>query len=154
MSQTNTNTTTNTNNGQNRNQNSRRGGQGQGGPSSRSHGDHSNNCGNNLTTKYAFEGKMKDGLISKLIVIKTGHRPTQYKKIIDTLFVLCVDKNYQGLNEAVWTGNDLVEADFMPLYPDAIQWSTTHHVQISTVHLLDVPQADGSCHAKFETLKP
>ena len=42
---------------------------------------------------------MKDGPISKLIITKTGSRPTQYKKIIDTLPVLCADKNYQGLDE-------------------------------------------------------
>ena len=96
---------------------------------------------------------MKDGLISKLIITKTGHWSTQYKMIIDTPPVLCTDKNYLGLDEVVWTGNNFVEADFMPLYPDAIQWSTTHHVQIITINLMDVTQADGSRPARFETLE-
>ena len=54
-----------------------------------------NNRGNNsIANTYSFEGKMKDSPISKLIITKTGHRSTQYKKIVDTLPVLCVDKNY------------------------------------------------------------
>ena len=90
---------------------------------------------------------MKDSPISKLIIIKIGHQPTQYKKIIDTLPLLCTDKNYQGLDEDVQTGNNLVEADFMPLYSDAIQWSitVTHHVQFSTINPLDEPVANASC---------
>ena len=50
---------------------------------------------------------MKDGPISKSIITETGHWPTQYKKIVDTLPVLCIDKNFQGLDEVIWTGNDL-----------------------------------------------
>ena len=80
MSQTNT----NTNNGHNRNQNSRRGGQDQGGSDSGGRGDCRNDCGNKLIAKYSFEGKMKDSPIFKLLITETGHRPTQYKKIIDT----------------------------------------------------------------------
>ena len=95
MSQTNTNTSTN--NGQNRNQNSGRGGRGRG-PSGSGCGDRRNGCGNNLIAKYAFEGKMKDGPISKLIITEIGHRLTQYKKIVDTLPVLCADKNYRGID--------------------------------------------------------
>ena len=60
---------------------------------------------------------MKDGPISKLLITKTGHRTTQYKKIADTLSVICVDKNFRGLDEAIWTGHDLVERDFIPTYP-------------------------------------
>ena len=51
-------------------------------------GNRRNDRKNNLIAKYVFEGKMKVGPISKLIITKTGHRPTQYKKIIDTLPVL------------------------------------------------------------------
>ena len=57
----------------------------------------------------------------------------KYKNIIDTLPVLCVDKNYQGINDIIWTETDLVEKDFTPPYPDANRWSTTHHVEILTV---------------------
>ena len=85
MSQSNT----NTNNGQNRIQISGRGGQGQG-PAAED-----NCCGNNLiANKYSFKEKMKDGPIFKLRITETRHRPTQYKKVIDTLPVLCADKNY------------------------------------------------------------
>ena len=90
MSQTNTSTATN--NG--KNQNSRRGGQGQNSSGS-GRGKPHNGHGNNLiANKYAFEGKMKDNSISKLLITKIGHRPTQYKKIVDTLPILCADKNF------------------------------------------------------------
>ena len=54
---------------------------------------------------------MKDSPITKLLITETGHSPTQYKKIVDTLPVLCADKNYQGIDDVIWTGNDLVETD-------------------------------------------
>ena len=82
---------------------------------------------------YAFEGNMKNGPISELLVTKTGHRPTQFKKITDTLPVLCTDKNFQSLNEVLWIGINLGEIDFMPPYPNTTQWSSTHHVKIQTV---------------------
>ena len=62
---------------------------------------------------------MKDDLISKLLITKIGHRPTQFKKFTDTLPVLCADKNFQGLDEVVWTGRDLAETDSMSTYSDA-----------------------------------
>ena len=74
---------------------------------------------------------MKDSLISKLLITKTRHSPTQFKTITDTLPVLCADKNFQGLNEVLWTGINLVETNFMPTYPHTNQWSITHHVQVS-----------------------
>ena len=120
MSQTNTNTN-NDNSNTNRNQISGRGGRGQGGPSSRGRGNCSNGCGNNSIAKYSFEGKIKDGPISKLLITETGHRATQYKKVVDTLPVLCADKNYQGIDDVIWNGIDLVEADFTPIYPNANQ---------------------------------
>ena len=132
MTQTNTNT--NTNNGQNRNQIFERGGQGRS-PGDRGRGNCRNNCRNNsIANKYSFEGKLKDGPISKLIIAETGHRPTQYKKVIDTLPILCTDKNYQSLDDAIWNRIDLVEADFTPPYLDVDQWSTTHHVKNITVN--------------------
>ena len=130
MSQTNT----STNNGQNWNQNSRRGGRGQGGPSGRGRGDCRNDCKNKMIAKYAFEGKMEDGPISKLLITNTGYRPNQFKKITVTLSVLCADKNFQGLDEVIQTGRNLVERDFMPTYPDTTQWLNTHHLDIQTVH--------------------
>ena len=95
------NTNTNTNNGHNRNKNSGRGGRGQGGPSAGGRGNRRNNRGNKTIKKYAFKGKMKNSPISKLLITKTGHRPTQFKKITDTLPVLCADKNFQGLDEVL-----------------------------------------------------
>ena len=96
---TNTNTNTNTNNGQNRNQNSNRGGLGRGGPTRGDRGDCHNGRGNTTIAKYTFEGKMKDGPISKFLFTKIRHRPTQFKKITNTLPVLCPDKNFRGLDE-------------------------------------------------------
>ena len=134
------------------NWNSGRGGWGQD-PGSRGCVDCRNDCRNNLIAKCAFERKMKDGPISKLIITKTEHHPTQYNKTVDTLPVLCTDKNYQCLNEVVQTENDLVEADFMLLYLDTIHWSTMYHVQISTVNPMDVSQADGSCPPRLKILE-
>ena len=42
---------------------------------------------------------MKDCPISKLTITKTGHRPSQFKKISDALPVLYVDKNCRDHNE-------------------------------------------------------
>ena len=133
MSQTNT----NTNNCQNRNQISGRGGRGQGGPSGSGRGDHHNGCGNTSITKYSFEGKIKDGTISKLTITKIGHRPSQFKKISDALPLLCAEKNFRGLDEVLQTGHDLVKTNFMLPYPNSTQWSTTHHVQVSIVNPTD-----------------
>ena len=77
---------------------------------------------------------MKDGPIFKLLNTKTRYWPTQYKKIIDTFLVLCADKNYQGIDDVIQTGLNLVEMGFMPTYPDADQWSTTHHVESRIVN--------------------
>ena len=89
---------------------------------------------------------MKDGPISKLLIIKTGHKFTQYKKITDTLPVLYAGKNFQGLDEVIQTGHNLVETDFMPTYPNFTQWSTTHYVQVSTVNQKYPPDAiTGEC---------
>ena len=52
-----------------------------------------------MITEYTFEGKINDGLISKLLITKTGHRPTQFKKITNILPILYTDKNFQGLDE-------------------------------------------------------
>ena len=127
---------------------------GQVGPSNSRRDDCCNGHGNNLIEKYSFEEKMKEGPISKLTITETGHRPTQLKKITDALPVLCADKNFRGLNEVLWTGRDLgVKTDFMPTYPNATQWSTTHHVQVSTVNPFDVPAADGSRPVHFEIME-
>ena len=87
---------------------------------------------------------MKDDPISKLTITETRHQATQYKKIVDTLPVLCADKNYQGIDDVIWNGIDLVEADFTPIYPDANLWSNIHHRGITSVNPADVPVADGS----------
>ena len=86
---------------------------------------------------------MKDSPISKLTITKTGHQATQYKKIIDTLPVLCVDKNYQGIHNVVWNRIDLVEVDLTSIYPDTNKWSNTHHIEIRTINSADVLVANG-----------
>ena len=78
---------------------------------------------------------MKESPISKLTITKTGHRPSQFRKLCDALPVFCADKNYGGLDEVLRTGRDKVEDDSMLAYPNANQWSTTHHIQIATVNL-------------------
>ena len=51
--------------------------------------------------------KMKDGCISKLAITETRYRVTQYKQSIDTLPVLCVDKNYRYINGVLYNWTDL-----------------------------------------------
>ena len=101
---------------------------------------------------------MKDSPISKLIITETRHRPTQYKKVIDTLPVLCADKNYQGLDDIIWNGiNLLVEADFTPQYSGMVYhspcgncslqpnqptrgsywWTSSHHHNNTERHVFD-----------------
>ena len=96
---------------------------------------------------------MKVGPISKLLITKTGHRPNQYKKIVSTLLVLCTGKNFQGLDEVIWTRNNLVETDFMPTYPDANRWSATHNVKVSAVNPMYVPIVNGLRPARFEMME-
>ena len=43
--------------------------------------------------------------------------------------------------------------DSMPQYLDAFRWATTHHRQVSTVNLYDIPQANGSRPKRFETME-
>ena len=148
MSQTNT----NTNNDQNRNQIFGIGWRVQRSPNNSGRDDRRNDRGNNSIAEYSIEGKMKDGPISKLTITKTGHRPSQFKKISDALSVLCTNKNYQGLNEVLRTGHDWVKTGFMPDYLDANRWSTTHHVQISTVNPEAHAEPDESRPVLFQTM--
>ena len=66
-------------------------------------------------------------MISKLTITETKHWATQYKKIVDTLPVpvLCTDKNYQGINDVLCNGINLIKADFTPTCPDTNRWSNT-----------------------------
>ena len=82
MSQTNTNTG---GGNTNRNQNVVRGRQGQVGSRGRGHSNPTSGRGNNSIAKYLFEGKMKDGCLSKLTITESSNRATQYKKTIDAL---------------------------------------------------------------------
>jgi len=84
-------------------------GRDQGGSGCRGRGGRGNYCRNNSIAKYSFKGKMKVGCISKLTITGTGHRAIQYKKIIDTLPVLCVDKNYRCIDDVLCTGTNLVK---------------------------------------------
>ena len=93
MSQTNTSTNTGAGN-TNRNQNTGRGVRGQRGSGGKGRGGSRGNRGNSSIVEYSFDGKMKDDCLSKLAITKSRHQATQYKKIIDALFVLCLDKNY------------------------------------------------------------
>ena len=109
--------------------------------------------GNDSTTnKYSFEGRMKDGPISKLMITKTGHRPSQYKNIVDTLPVLCADKNYWGINDFIQNKINLVETNFIPTYPDTNRWSNTRHVEIETVNPNIAPDTDTGLYPCIITL--
>ena len=72
-------------------------------------------------TKSSFEGKMKDGCLSKLTITKSGHQATQHKKVVDTLHVFCADKNYRYINNIICTNTKLQEVAFLYPYPDTGQ---------------------------------
>ena len=95
---------------------------------------------------------MKDCPISKLIITETRHRPTKYKQIIDTLPVLYVDNNYQGLDDAIWNRIDQVEAAFTPSYPDVDRWSTTYHVKIATINPNNTPDSNTGLRPPIVTM--
>ena len=76
---------------------------------------------------------MKDGPISKLTITNGGQQITKYKKIIDALPVFCKDRGYKFINDVIWTNTELLEAAFLPTYPNATLWSSTYHVQVDVV---------------------
>ena len=89
-------TTTNTGDGNtSRNKKSARDGRDQGGFGGQGHSGCSSNRGNSSIAKYLFEGKMKDGCLSKLTITESANRAIQYKKITYTLPVYCTDKGYR-----------------------------------------------------------
>ena len=141
MSQTNINANTGAGN-TNRNHNAGRGGRGRGGSGGRGRGGRGNNCGKTIA-KYSFEGKMKDGPLSKLTITKGGQRGTQYKKIIDTLPVFCANKGHKFIEDIIRTGTEQLRASFLPTYPVAGRWSNTYHVEVVTVDSTAQPGANG-----------
>ena len=64
---------------------------------------------------------MKDGYIYKMTITESGHQANQYKKIIDTLPVLCVDQYYRCIDDVLCNWIDLDKADFTPPYPNSDQ---------------------------------
>ena len=82
---------------------------------------------------------MKEGHLFKLTITKGGQQTTQYKKIIDALPILCADKGFRFVGEIIRTETELVEATFIPTYPDATQWSTDHEVYVEVVNKQGTP---------------
>ena len=102
------------------------------GSGGRGRGGRGNDCGK-IVAKYSFDGKMKDGPLSKLTITKGGQQATQYKEIIEALPVFCADKGYKFIDDIIWTNTKRLQASFLPLYPDAGRWSNTYHVEVVTV---------------------
>ena len=93
---------------------------------------------------------MKDGPLSKLTITNRGQQATQYKKIIDALPVFCADKGYKFINDVIWTNTELIQAAFLPTYPDPALWSSTYHVQLNIVNPAAIPDAQGLCVLRTE----
>ena len=109
MSQTNTNTNTNTGAGNtNQSHNAGRGRRGRGGSGGQGRSGHGNDHRKNTVARYSFEGKMKDGPLSKLTITKSGQQATQYKKIIDVLPVFCADKGYKFIDNIICTNTKML----------------------------------------------
>ena len=84
---------------------------------------------------------MKEGPLFKLTITKGGQRTTQYKKIIDALPVLCADKGFRYVGKIICTEMELVEATFVPSYPDTTKWSSDHEVYDKVVDRSQLPVA-------------
>ena len=56
------------------------------------------------------------------------------RRISDHLPVFCTDKGYKFIDDVILTNTELLEAAFLPTYPDATLWSSTFHVQIDVVN--------------------
>ena len=61
--------------------------------------------------------KRKDGYLSKLIITKSRHQATQYKKFIDALPGFCTYKNYKYINAIICTSTTLTKDNFLSAYP-------------------------------------
>ena len=122
MSQTNTNTNTNTNTGAgniNQSHNTGSGGREQAVSSSQGRSGRGNDCRNSTIARYSFDWKMKDGLLFKRTITEGGQRPTQYKKIIDALPVICTEKGYRFIDNLICMNAKLLETTIIQTYPDA-----------------------------------
>ena len=81
-----------------------------------------------------------------MTITETGHRATQYKKIIITLPILCVDKNYRCIEDVFHIWMNLDKANFTPPYPDTGQWSNTYNIEIKIVDPLGTPDLGTGKH--------
>ena len=66
---------------------------------------------------------MKGGYLSKFTITKSGHQATQFKNIINTLHVLCADKNYRYIDDILCTWTKLREAAFLLVYSEPLPQS-------------------------------
>ena len=57
------------------------------------------------------------------------------------------------MDDIIRTENDLVEKNFMPPYPNANQWSTTHHMEMRTFNPTYLAAADDSSPLTFDTME-
>ena len=87
---------------------------------------------------------MADGCLSKLTIIESSNRATQYKKTVDALPVYCADKGYWFVDGIICKDTEQTEADFEEPYLNIALWLTMYHVKIETVDPLAVPATDGS----------
>ena len=85
---------------------------------------------------------MKDGYISKLTITKNRYWAIQFKKIIDTLSILCADKKCRYIDDIICMWNNLQEATFSPLYPDLARWPNTYSVETKTINPVVAPDAN------------
>ena len=93
---------------------------------------------------------MKDGPLSKITITKGEQRAIQYKKIIYALPVFCADKECRFIDNVICTNTELLEAVFLPTYPDSTLWSSTYHVQINVVNPTAAPDLQGTCVLRTE----
>ena len=54
------------------------------------------------------------------------------------LYQYFADKGYKFIDDFIWTNTKLLEAAFLPTYPNATLWSSTYLVQVNVVNAIAV----------------
>ena len=76
--------------------------------------------------------------LSKLTINESSNRAIQFKKIINA------DKRYLYIGDIFCKNTELLEAAFLPPYPDASRWSIKFHTKIKTIDPASAPGTNGS----------
>ena len=74
------------------------------------------------------------GLFPNLQSPKVDNELLSTRRLLMLYQYFCADKGYKFINDVIWTNTKLVQAAFLPTYPNAKLWSNMYLVQIQTVN--------------------